>query len=86
MYALASLFIAFSNDFTVLLAGRFGQGVGATAPRIIAVAMICDTFGERRMAKVISFITVVFLLVLMFTPGIGSAILALGKESFGFCS
>ncbi|MEG9883360.1 MAG: multidrug effflux MFS transporter [Hyphomicrobiales bacterium] len=75
---LASLFIVFNSNFTFLLVGRFFQGVGCAAPRIIAIAVIRDMFGGRRMAKVMSTIITVFVLAPMFAPSIGGVLLALG--------
>ena len=58
-----------------MLAGRFLQGFGAAAPRSITVALIRDYFEGRAMARIMSFIMAVFIIVPILSPAIGQAIL-----------
>lgn len=60
----ASSFISVvTSDFSALLASRFFQGLGAAGPRIIAMALIRDLYEGRAMARVMSFIAAVFIIV-----------------------
>lgn len=61
--------------FDVMLVGRFIQGVGAAAPRILAVAIVRDRYEGRLMAKTVSLIMTIFILVPVFAPIVGQAIL-----------
>ena len=61
--------------FESMLVGRFVQGFGAAAPRVIAVAVVRDRFEGRQMAKATSLIMTIFILVPVFAPGIGQAVL-----------
>jgi len=81
MYMGFALFIAGSllsmvaANFFLMLAGRFLQGIGAAGPRTVAVALIRDRFQGSEMAKVMSFIMTVFILVPIFAPALGQLIL-----------
>ena len=55
---------------------RFVWGLGAAAPRSLAIAMIRDTFDGNRMARTMSLIMTAFVLVPVFAPAVGSAVLA----------
>ena len=70
-----SLLSIFAFSFSMMLAGRLLQGVGMAAPRSVTMALIRDRFEGRRMAQVMSFISVVFILVPIVAPGFGQAIL-----------
>ena len=71
----ASSFISVvTSDFTALLASRFFQGLGAAGPRIIAMALIRDLYEGRAMARVMSFIAAVFIIVPALAPIIGGFI------------
>ena len=71
----ASSFISVvTSDFSALLASRFFQGLGAAGPRIIAMALIRDLYEGRAMARVMSFIAAVFIIVPALAPIIGGFI------------
>lgn len=76
----ASSFISVvTSDFTALLASRFFQGLGAAGPRIIAMALIRDLYEGRAMARVMSFIAAVFIIVPALAPIIGGFIFKIGS-------
>jgi DHA1 family bicyclomycin/chloramphenicol resistance-like MFS transporter len=75
LYAGASLLCALAWSFDVLIAARFLQGVANAAPRVIAIAVVRDLYGGRRMAEVMSFVMMVFIIVPAIAPAIGSGIL-----------
>jgi MFS transporter, DHA1 family, multidrug resistance protein len=70
-----SILCIIAQDFTVLLIGRFLQGFGGAAPRIVIVAMVRDKFAGAQMAQVMSIALTVFILVPTFAPAIGQLIL-----------
>ncbi len=70
-----SLLSIFAVSFPMLLAGRLLQGLGMAAPRSVSLALIRDRFEGRAMAQVMSFISVVFILVPIIAPSFGQAIL-----------
>jgi len=75
IYLLAALVAAQAGSLDVLLAARFLQGLGASAPRIVTVAMVRDLYEGRAMARVMSIVMTVFLVVPALAPSLGAAIL-----------
>lgn len=61
--------------FPTMLAGRLLQGIGVSAPRAVSMALVRDQFSGRSMARVMSFVMSVFILVPMLAPSIGQLIL-----------
>ncbi|MDG1997097.1 MAG: MFS transporter, partial [Emcibacteraceae bacterium] len=50
----------FSTDLTIMLVGRFLQGFGGAACRVITVAMVRDRFEGADMARFMSLIMMIF--------------------------
>ncbi len=57
--------------------GRLVQGLGAAGPRVVATAIVRDLYEGRAMARIVSLIMTVFMLVPMFAPLIGQGLEAL---------
>ena len=79
VYALASFACVVAGSFETLLAARLVQGLANAAPRVVAVAVVRDLYGGRRMAEVMSFIMMVFIVVPVIAPTVGSAFLLVGS-------
>ena len=79
VYALASVGCLLAGSFEHLLAARVLQGVANAAPRVIAIAVVRDVYGGRRMAEVMSFVMVVFIIVPVLAPSVGGAFLLVGS-------
>ncbi len=75
LYIAGALISLFAFSFPVLLLGRFLQGAGVSAPRAVTLALVRDRFEGRAMARVMSFIMTIFILVPMIAPSLGQAIL-----------
>lgn len=75
LFILGSILSMSSTDYHLMLAGRLLQGAGAAGPRTVSVALIRDRFEGSEMARVMSFIMTVFILVPVFAPALGQAIL-----------
>ncbi len=78
VYALAAAACLVAGSFEVLLAARFLQGLANAAPRVVAIAVVRDVYGGRRMAEVMSFVMMVFIIVPVLAPTVGSLFLLLG--------
>jgi DHA1 family bicyclomycin/chloramphenicol resistance-like MFS transporter len=65
----------FSSGFTVMLIGRFVQGIGVAGPRSIVVALIRDQYEGRAMARMMSSIMSVFIMIPAVAPSIGQGII-----------
>ena len=75
LFILASFICIFSNSLEMMITGRILQGVALSAPRTISIAMVRDVYSGDFMARIMSFITVVFLLVPMIAPAMGKWVL-----------
>jgi MFS transporter, DHA1 family, multidrug resistance protein len=74
VYGLAALATAFGPTLGVLLVARFVWGLGAAGPRVVTLAIVRDTYEGERMARAMSFIMAVFILVPVIAPTIGAAV------------
>ena len=86
VYALGAFACVVAGSFETLLAARFAQGLAGAAARVIAVAVVRDVYGGRRMAQVMSFVMMVFIIVPILAPAGGGAILLVAPWTaiFGF--
>ncbi|GAB5380537.1 MAG: multidrug effflux MFS transporter [Aliiglaciecola sp.] len=89
VFALGTLICMFAQSMEVLLAGRLVQAFGVSGPRIATIALIRDQYAGEAMARVMSFMMMVFILVPMIAPAFGKAILIFASwreifESFLF--
>ncbi|MDX1417750.1 MAG: MFS transporter, partial [Candidatus Promineifilaceae bacterium] len=75
LYIAGSLLSMFAFSFTLLLFGRLLQGIGVSSPRTVTLALVRDQYEGRAMARVMSFVMTVFVLVPMIAPSLGQAIL-----------
>lgn len=81
IYAGFGLFIAgcllslLATSFPVMLVGRALQGFGVAGPRAVTVALVRDKYEGAAMARVMSFVMAVFILVPMIAPAFGQAVL-----------
>lgn len=64
-----------AGSLGALVAGRFVWGLGAAAPRSLAIAMVRDTYEGDRMARTMSLLMATFLLVPVVAPSLGTAVL-----------
>ncbi|MDX1348814.1 MAG: multidrug effflux MFS transporter [Putridiphycobacter sp.] len=74
-FIIASVVCVLANSLEVMLIGRVLQGIGLSAPRSISVSIIRDSYKGDRMARVMSFIAAIFIIVPMVAPLIGQFIL-----------
>jgi DHA1 family bicyclomycin/chloramphenicol resistance-like MFS transporter len=64
-----------SWNFSVMLAGRFLQGLGAAGPRIVTIALVRDRYEGRAMARIMSLVMAVFVIVPAIAPALGQVVL-----------
>ena len=83
IFAFAGLFVLgaalswAAPSLELLLAGRLIQGLGAAGPRVVTLALVRDLYQGRAMAKIMSFVMMVFTLLPAIAPTIGAVIIAL---------
>ena len=74
-YTIAGLGCILAGSFSQLLALRFVQGVFASGARVVAVSVVRDRFAGRSMARIMSLVMTIFMVVPILAPGIGQLIL-----------
>ena len=72
---LATFICATANNLEMMLIGRVLQGIGLSAPRTVSVAIIRDKYKGDSMARIMSFIMAIFILIPMIAPLLGQLIL-----------
>jgi DHA1 family bicyclomycin/chloramphenicol resistance-like MFS transporter len=75
IFLLGNLISIYANDLNTMLFGRVLQGFGAAACRVVTLAMIRDKYEGREMARIMSLIMVLFIIVPTLAPSVGQAIL-----------
>ena len=75
VFLVGSIICLFADTMPGLLTGRFIQGLGVAGARIVTVAVVRDLFEGRAMARVMSFVMTVFILVPAIAPMVGQGIL-----------
>ncbi len=78
VYLAATLAALFAQSLELLLLARFVQGIGAAGPRIVGMALVRDLYQGREMARITSFVMMVFILIPALAPSIGQGFIALG--------
>ncbi|ETI65554.1 bicyclomycin resistance protein [Sphingobium sp. C100] len=75
LFVLSSIACATAQSFPMMLIGRASAGFFAGASRVITVGIIRDRFRGDAMARVMSLIFAVFMLIPVMAPSFGQAIL-----------
>ncbi|MEO9845956.1 MAG: MFS transporter [Roseobacter sp.] len=65
----------FSQSLELVLLARVFQGIGASGPRVVCIAIIRDLFSGREMARIVSFVMITFTIVPALAPLLGSVII-----------
>ncbi len=84
IYAVGAILCMFATDYPMMMAGRLLQGFGAAAPRVAALAMVRDGAKGSEMARIMSFVMSVFMLVPIFAPSIGQLVLYVASWRYIF--
>ena len=75
LYGFFAVLCALAGSFPLLIASRLGMGASAAVTRVLVVAMVRDLFEREAMARVMSLVFMVFMLMPVLAPNIGIAIL-----------
>lgn len=75
LFIVGGLCCALAPSFAFMLVGRALQGFGAAGPRVVAVATVRDLHSGAAMARVMSFVSTVFILVPIAAPSFGQGVL-----------
>ncbi len=84
LFSASALTAWMSESLWLLLVARFFQGLGAAGPRVAGLALIRDLFAGREMAKIVSFVFMIFTIVPALAPSLGALIIHLSSWRFIF--
>lgn len=76
-FVIASFICIFAVNLEMMLVWRFLQWIGLSAPRTVSMSIIRDKYSGNHMAKIMSFIMVIFTLVPILAPSLWKLILDL---------
>ena len=79
LYVLFAVASGLAADFMLLIAARFGMGASAAVTRVLVTTMVRDLFAGEEMARVMSLVFMIFMLVPMIAPTVGQGILLVGS-------
>lgn len=83
-YAIAGLACIMTNSFMTLLIARFIQGIFASGVRVIAVSIVRDLLAGRAMARIMSLVMTVFMVVPILAPTIGAGVMLIAPWQWTF--
>ena len=83
-YAIAGLACIMTNSFMTLLLARFIQGIFASGVRVIAVSIVRDLLAGRAMARIMSLVMTVFMVVPILAPTIGAGVMLFAPWQWTF--
>ncbi len=75
LFIVATIICVTTKSFEMMIFGRILQGIGLSSPRTIAIAMVRDKYSGDYMAKILSIIVMVFILVPVIAPSLGQFLL-----------
>ena len=71
VFIIASIICVTTKSFEMMLFGRILQGVGLASPRTMCIAMVRDSYSGDYIAKVLSFVVMIFILIPVIAPSLG---------------
>jgi MFS transporter, DHA1 family, multidrug resistance protein len=88
LYVVGAVLSIFAPSLWVMFVARFIWGLGSAGPRVAALAMVRDAYDGEQMAKQMSLIMAVFILVPAFAPSLATAVLLIGpwQAIFWLCA
>ncbi|MDR6671004.1 MFS transporter [Rhizobium sp. 1399] len=87
LHAIGTVTTILAGSLEIVILGRFLQGKGASGPKIATRAMIRHQFEGDAMARVMSFMFTLFILVPMLAPALSQGLISLAgwRSVFGIC-
>ena len=79
IYAVSAIASTFAPSFSMMLVARFIWGLGAAALQVSANAIIRDRYRGNEMARVLSIVMSIFLIVPILAPVAGAALLSVSS-------
>ncbi|MBJ7538062.1 multidrug effflux MFS transporter [Marinomonas sp. C1424] len=84
IFIIGSFIALLASSLTMLLVGRMIQGLGVSGPKIVSRAMIRDMYKGAAMARIMSYVMMIFILVPLLAPFLGQLVMLLGSWRWVF--
>ena len=75
VFVIATIICVTTDSFEMMIIGRVLQGVGLSSPRTLSIAIVRDSYSGNYMAKILSIVVMVFILVPIIAPALGQFLL-----------
>lgn len=75
LFIIASTICLTTKSFEMMIFGRVLQGIGLASPRTMSISMVRDSYHGDYMAKILSIVVMVFILVPVIAPSLGQLLL-----------
>lgn len=75
VFVIATIICVSTNSFEMMIIGRVLQGVGLASPRTLSIAIVRDSYSGNYMAKILSIVVMVFILIPVIAPTLGQFLL-----------
>ncbi|PUA26460.1 MAG: Bcr/CflA family drug resistance efflux transporter [Cellvibrio sp. 79] len=84
LFFLGSAVCFFATTIEGLLIGRFIQGLGVAGPYVSAISIVRDKYAGNEMARVMSLVMMIFIMVPAIAPSLGQAVLLVSSWHYIF--
>ncbi|WP_375172891.1 MFS transporter [Pseudooceanicola sp.] len=78
LYILGATLAWAAPTMELMVVARVMQGIGAAGPRVVSLAIVRDLYAGREMARIMSFVMVVFTIVPALAPFLGELVIGIG--------
>ncbi len=82
IFGLGNIISVSANDYGLFLISRFFQGLGAGATVVVSRAIARDLYSGSQLARVMSLVTTIFILVPVIAPGMGQLVISVLSWEF----
>jgi DHA1 family bicyclomycin/chloramphenicol resistance-like MFS transporter len=79
LYGVFATLAGLAASFTLLLVARAMQGIAAAATRVLVVSIVRDRYSGEGMARVMSLVMIVFMIVPILAPAFGQGVIAIAS-------
>ena len=79
LFLVGTMVCYFASDINTLLLGRFIQGLGVAGPYVSAISIVRDKYSGNDMARIMSLVMMIFVMVPAIAPSLGQAVLWVGS-------
>ena len=86
IYILGAVGSTLAPTLELILLSRFVWGIGAAGSRVVSISIVRDVYSGEEMAKAMSFILAIFIMVPVLAPSIGAGLIAVfdWRATFAF--